>query len=131
MLVAPALNEDVQHDPVLIHRPPEPVLLPCDLHGNLVEVPGVSSMRQPAADLVGDALAELEAPLPYGFVADRNAACGEDLVHMAQAQGEAEIEPDRVADDLAREAVAGVAGDGRCRHPVRLRDPICPGKPPT
>jgi hypothetical protein len=37
----------------------------------------------------------------------------------------------RIADDLAREAVAGVAGDGRYRHPVGLRDPICPGKPST
>src|SRR5919199_850139 len=52
MLVAPALDEDVQHDPVLIHCAPEPVLLPRDLHGNLVEVPCISSTRQPAVDLV-------------------------------------------------------------------------------
>src|SRR5215212_10005647 len=107
MLVAPALDEDVQHHPVLVHRSPEPVLLPRDLHGNLVEVPCVSGTGQPAADLIGDALAELQPPLrPYGLVADRDAARGEGLIHMAQAQGEAEIEPDRVADDLAREAVA-------------------------
>src|SRR4051794_13891617 len=29
-----------------------------------------------------------------------------------QAQREAEVEPDRVADDLGREAIAGVARDG-------------------
>jgi hypothetical protein len=38
-----------------------------DLHGNLVEVPRVSGTGQPAADLIGDALAELQRPLPYGF----------------------------------------------------------------
>src|SRR5215217_1469368 len=114
MFVAPALDQDVQHDPVLIHRPPEPVLLPCDPHGNLFEVPRVSSMRQSTADLIGDALAELEAPLPpidllrNPIMADCNAASGQDLVHMAQAQGEAEIEPDRIADDLGREAVTGI-----------------------
>src|SRR5215217_4690273 len=106
MLVAPALDEDVQHDPVLIHCPPEPVLLPCDLHGNLVEVPCISSTGQPAADLIGECLAELQSPLAHCLMADRNATRPEDLVHMPQAQGEAEIEPDRVADDLGREAVA-------------------------
>src|SRR3954470_14650346 len=114
MFVAPALDEDVEHHPVLIHRSPEPVLLPRDLHGNLVEVPCVSGTGQPAADLVGDALAELEAPLPYGLVADRDAARREDLVHMAQAQRKAEVEPDGIADDLGREAVTGIAGRRRC-----------------
>src|SRR5215213_109842 len=129
MLVAPALNEDVEHHPVLIHRSPEPVLLPRDLHGNLVEMPCVSGTGQPAADLIGDALAELQAPLPYCLIADQNATSSKDLIHMPQAQRKPKIEPNGMADDLSREAVAGVAGDGRCRHPVRLRDPICPRKP--
>jgi hypothetical protein len=107
------------------------MLLACDLHGNLVEVPRVSGTGQPAADLIGDALAKLQHPLPYGFVADRDAARGEDLIHVPQAQGEAEIEPDRVADDLGRKAVAGVAGRGRHCHPSRLRDPVHPGEPST
>src|SRR5215210_6588297 len=105
MLVAPALDEDVEYHPILVHCPPEPVLLPGDLHGNFVEVPRVSGTGQPAPDLVGERLAELEPPLPYGFVADRNAAYGEDLIHMPQAQRKAEVEPDRMADDLGRKAV--------------------------
>ena len=130
MLVAPALDEDVEHHPVLVHRPPEPVLLPRDLHGNLVEVPRVSGTGQPATDLVGDALAELEASLPYGFVADRDAARGQDLIHVPQAQRKPEIEPDRMADDRGRKAVAGIAGTGGCRHPTWLRDRTRPTKPP-
>jgi len=34
-----------------------------------------------------------------------------------------------VTDDLGREAVAGVARRGGRRHSVRLREPVCPGKP--
>jgi hypothetical protein len=92
-------------------------------------VPFIAGPGQPAADLAGKSLAELEAPLPYGFMADRNAAGGEDLINVAQAERKAEIEPDGEADDLSREAIAGVAGRGRRCHPVRLRDPACVGKP--
>src|SRR5215211_4452286 len=125
MLVTPALDQDVEYHSIPVHRAPEPVLLPCDLHGNLVEVPCVSGTGQPATDLIGERLAELEAPLPYGFVADRDAARGQGLIHVAQAQGETEIKPDGIADDLGREAVAGIVGAGR-RHPARLRDPVHP-----
>ena len=104
---------------------------PAIFYRHFVQVPLVAGLRQPAPDLVGERLAELEAPLPHGLVADRDAAGGEDLVHMAQAQREAEVEPDGVADDLGREPVAGVAGRGRRCHPARLPGPVHPGKPLT
>src|SRR5687768_6454632 len=53
-------------------------------------------------------------------MADEDAAGGEHLLDHAQAEREAEVEPDHVADDLGREAVAGVAGAGGRRHPARL-----------
>jgi len=47
-------------------------------------------------------------------------ACGEQLIHVPQTQGKAEVEPDGVADDLGREAIAGLArANWRC-HPARL-----------
>jgi len=98
------------------------VLYTGNLHHNLVQVPFISHTRQPATDLVGECLAELEAPLPYGFMADDDAAGGEDLIDVAQAEWKAEIEPDGMADDLGRKAIAGVAGRGGRYHPVRLRD---------
>jgi hypothetical protein len=63
-------------------------------------------------------------------VADDDAACGRHLLDHAQAERETEIPPNRVADDLGWKPVAGVAGQGRRRHPVRLRDLACHGKPP-
>ena len=105
------------------------MLLACDRHHDLVEVPLVSGSRQPAADLVGEVLAELEAPLEHGLVADHDAANCQDLVHVAQAEWEAEVESHSMADDLGREAIAGVAGAGRCRHWVQPPGPARSGKP--
>src|SRR4051794_6631310 len=116
-LVPPALDEDVEHGAVLVDGPPQPVLLAGDPDLDLVQVPLVAGPRQPAADLVRERLAELERPLPHGLVADGDAAGGQQLLDHPQAEREAEVEPDRVADDLGREAVAGVGRSGGWRHP--------------
>src|SRR4051794_30430572 len=116
-LVAPALDQDVEYGALLVDRPPQPVLLARDLDLDLVQVPLVAGTGQPPADLVREALAELERPLPHGLVADRDAAGGQQLLDHPQGEREAEVEPDRVADDLGREAVAGVGRSGGWRHP--------------
>jgi hypothetical protein len=59
-------------------------------------------------------------------MADDDAAGGEDLVDMAQAEREAEIEPDSMTDDLGWEAVADIAGRGGRCHRTPLRDPGLP-----
>src|SRR4051794_36275136 len=128
-LVPPALDESVEHDPILVHRAPEPVLLAGNLHLNLVQAPLVSGTGEPAPDLVGKRLAELARPLPDRLVADADAAGRQKLIHHAQAQREAEVEPDRVADDLGRKAIAGVAGAGGRCHLVRLPSLVPHRKP--
>ena len=69
---------------------------------------------------LANAWPNLQRPLPHGLVADDDAARGQHLLDHAQAEREAEIQPDRVADDLGREAVAGIAGANGRRHPLRL-----------
>src|SRR3954453_21201624 len=61
--VAAALNQDVEHNPMLVHGTPEPMLLTGDADDNLVEMPFVSRSRKAPADLVGIILAELQRPL--------------------------------------------------------------------
>src|SRR4051794_19407907 len=39
LFVPPALDQDIEHKPILIDRPPEPVLLSPDQQAHLVEVP--------------------------------------------------------------------------------------------
>jgi hypothetical protein len=60
-------------------------------------------------------LPELQRPLPHRLVADQDAAGGEHLLDHAQAKREPEVQPNRVADHLSWEAVAGIA-----RMPVDL-----------
>src|SRR3954469_1862229 len=79
--------------------------------------------------LASERLTELPGPLPHGLVAHDDAASGQHLLDYAQAEREPEIQPDCVADDLGREAVAGIRGaSGRC-HPARLPGPLSHGKP--
>src|SRR3954470_14532558 len=108
-LITPALHQDVEHEAVLIHRTPYPVLLAGDLHRHLVQMPFVPGRRQTPPDLDSELLAELERPLPYALMADDDAARGQHLLDHAQAEREAEIQPDSVADHLRRETVAGIA----------------------
>src|SRR3954452_19143359 len=68
--VPPALDQHVEHDAVLVDRAPQPVLLASNFDSNLIQMPFVSARRQPTPDPVGEVLAELELPLPYGLVAD-------------------------------------------------------------
>src|SRR3954469_5145975 len=73
-LVPPLLDENVEHNPILVDRPPEPVLLSPDHQAHFVEVPLVTRTGQPAPDLVGEVLPELARPLPYGLMAQVDAA---------------------------------------------------------
>src|SRR5829696_9270646 len=128
-LVAPALDQNVEHDPILVDRAPEPVLLAGDHQAHVVEMPFVSHTGQPAPDLVGEALAELARPLAHGLMAHDDAAGRQHLFDHAQAQGKAEVQPHGVADDLAWKAVAGVERLGCRCHAGHLPVPTLSAKP--
>jgi hypothetical protein len=59
LLVAPRLHQDVEHDPVLVDRPPEPVLAPVDLQLHLITVPFVARSGTAPAQPIGEDLPEL------------------------------------------------------------------------
>ena len=101
-----------------------------NLENDLIQMP-VAPVRQPTTDLIGECLTELHRPLPHRLMADDNAARGQHLLDHAQAEWEGGIKPNRVADDLGRKPVAGIAGKVRRDHPVRLRDLTRHGKPPA
>jgi hypothetical protein len=107
-LVASALHQHVEHRPALVERAPEPVPHPGDPDGYLVEVPLVPDAAQPPPDPVGEVPAEPDRPSPHGLVADDDAARRQHLLDHAQAEWKAEVQPDRLADDLGREPIAGL-----------------------
>jgi hypothetical protein len=45
---------------------------------------------------------------PDGLIGEVKPALSEQLLHLSVAQGEAEVEPDRVLDDLRRKAMAAI-----------------------
>jgi hypothetical protein len=78
---------------------------------HLIQMPLVPWLQTTASQLVGIPLTEFPTPFPDGFVRDNDASAEQQLLDIAIAQAEAEIEPHRVADDLGRKAMILVTGD--------------------
>ena len=67
-LVAPALEQDIEDEALLVDGMPEPVFRPGDGENDLVEVPLVATARCAPTDPAGEFLPEFEAPLPDRLV---------------------------------------------------------------
>ena len=63
LLVPAALHQDIQHVPVLIHCPPQIVMLALDRQKHLIHMPLVAGPGTAATELIGILLAKLAAPL--------------------------------------------------------------------
>ena len=59
------------------------------------------------AKFSGEQRPEFQDPSPHRFIGDIQIALGEQIFDVAIAEGEADIEPNRVSDDRRRELVAG------------------------
>ena len=117
--IASALHQNIQHDPVLVHRTPQVMQHAVDPDEDLVQVPLVARPGPAALERGGKRPAEAQAPGADALVADHYAALGQDRLDLAQAQAEAVVEPYGVGDDLGREAEAAarlrLPPTGRCR----------------
>src|SRR6202030_1019428 len=94
---------------LIIHGTPEIRPLAGDAHHHLVQMPAIARPRATLAQPSRDRGTELQHPSPHRFVGDVEPSFGQQFLDIAVAQGEAEIEPDRVLDDLGRESMAAVA----------------------
>ena len=109
-LVAPRLQENVDHIAVLVHRPPEIVPAPADGDEQFVQVPGVAQPPLPLPEALSVLRPKPETPLADGLVGHRDPPLGQEISDVAEAQTEAVIEPHSVADDLWRESVSVMRG---------------------
>jgi hypothetical protein len=66
MLVASALDQDVEHDAGLVHGSPQPILHPGNLEHDLIEMPFIANPGKATTDLIGELLAEF-APTAARF----------------------------------------------------------------
>ena len=83
--IAPALDEDVEHMAVLVHRPPEVVLLAADADEHLIHVLFVARPWPAPLQLIRELPTKAQAPLADALVTDHDAAGGQDRLDVAQA----------------------------------------------
>lgn len=105
-VVPAALHEDIQHIAVLINGTPQVRRLAVDRQKDLIQVPLVAGLGAATAQSVGILLPERQTPLADRFVGHDHAAFGQQFFDIAVAQGKAEIEPHRMADDRLRKGGA-------------------------
>jgi hypothetical protein len=106
--IVPGLNEDVEHNAILIDGTPEIALHASDSDEDLVHVPLVPWPRPAAAQAVSETRAEFLAPASYRLVGDHDAGLSQEQLNVPQAEAEHVVEPDGVADDLGWEPIAAV-----------------------
>jgi hypothetical protein len=97
-----------------------------DADDHLVEVPPVARAWAAPSQLTCDPGPEFQNPAPHRLIGNIEPALGEQILHVATAQGEPEIQPDRVLDDWRRKAMSAIREMGRART---LSDPFLPGDP--
>ena len=107
---------------MLINGSPEIVLLAIDLQKDLIQMPLVARTLTATPQFISVCLPKLQTPLPNGFIGhDDPALCVARSSTVPETEREAEIQPDRVADNFRWEAKAFVIGSsGVCFHAVIL-----------
>jgi hypothetical protein len=81
---------------------------PGDPDHHFVEVPLRARAWAALPQLARDQRAKFQHPAPHRFIGDVKPTLGQQFLDVSVAQGEAEIQPDRVLDDLGREAMTAV-----------------------
>ena len=115
------LDQDIEDMAILVHGSPQIVALTVNAQKHFIQMPFIARPRASTPQLVGIGLPELPAPIPHGFVGQGDTAFAHQLLHVAIAEAEAEIEPHAVADDLCRKAVAFVGISSKsCSHAASM-----------
>ena len=110
------LDEKVNQVTVLVHGAPQILALTGDRDEDFVRKPRISESTLTSLQPPGVIWAELPAPLPNRFVRHDDAAFGQQILDIPEAQAVSVIQPDGVADDFRRKAMPKVAGSSNV-HP--------------
>ena len=114
--VPTGLDEQVNQVTVLVHGAPQILALTVDRDEDFVQQPRISESTLTSLHPPGVIGAELPAPLPNSFVRHDDAAFGQQILDIPEAQAVSVIQPDGVADDFRRKAMPKVAGSSNV-HP--------------
>jgi hypothetical protein len=117
--ISPLLHQNVQENAMLVDRAPQIMQNTADADEHLVQVPRISRAQPAPVQPSGEVAAEFRAPEPNALVAHDDAAFGKNQLDVTQAEAEHVIQPNCLADDLRRKAMAGKGGGLWC-HAVSL-----------
>jgi len=121
MPIATQLDEDVDHITVLVNGAPEIVLLTPNVHEEFIQVPRIAQPTLATLERTSVLGTELQTPQSDGLVSDDDPPLCQEIFDISEAQAEAVVEPNGMADDLRREPVSAVAGCVAI-HPASLPD---------
>ena len=105
------LHEHVQDLALAVDGAPQPEPFSSNHDSRLVEMPLRAWTRPKPTQVASVSWPELQNPASDCFHRTRRARARLEFLHVAVAQGEPQIEPDRVADDLGWELMTSI-GDG-------------------
>src|SRR4029079_18395968 len=108
-LITAPLNQNIDHVAVLIHGAPQILLFTVDSNEDFVQVPNIAEAALTPLQLSGIVRTELLTPNSNRFIRDDDSAFGEKILHIPEAQTEAMVNPDSIADDFWRETMTVIA----------------------
>ena len=106
VFVAALLDQHIQHLAFVINSAPEPHPAAADLHDHLIQMPPARRNRSAPTEVRRDQRPKLVDPAADRLTAHLDSTLSQQFLDVPDAQGEAEIEPHRVADDLSGKAMA-------------------------
>src|ERR1700676_2338701 len=133
MLVSLRLNQHIEDLALSVDGPPEIDHTAVDFQINLVEAPSRVRFRAALSQVGRDHGTEMVHPTPNGLVRHRHSAFRQQIFDVTQAEGEPEVEPYRLVNDLRRETIPAIAdflhplgysATGRTASPTRRDNAI-------
>ena len=103
-------HQDVEGVAVLIDSTPKIEPLSSNFHEQLIHMPDFAQSPLSLSEPSSVFRSELQTPESDGFMRNHDATFGQQVLHISKAERESVVEPDSVADNLARKSVASVAG---------------------
>ena len=91
-----------------------------DFQIDLIEMPDGVGLRPALTQISRDLGSKMVHPAAHGLIGDHDPALGKQILDIPETQGESDIKPDCLLDDLGREAVAAIADLGHHRW-LRLK----------
>ncbi len=110
-LIAAALHQNINAIAVLIDGTPQILALPLDGHKDFVDMPGIPQPSLSFFKFTRLGRPKLLTPLADRFIRNGDTTFGQQLFDLTEAQREAVVQPDGMADYLRGKTVTLVAGN--------------------